>query len=96
MSDAISQGCVCRWPDVLLVSRERGEGLLKRSVGQHLNRLSGRIFNGYKLIDLGRSGHSKLTHWRLTPVDSCGLRGLRGLVDSEEKSALEISNDKEL
>ena len=39
--------------DVLLVQRDRGEGSLRRSLGRHLSRQTGRIYGLHKLVDAG-------------------------------------------
>jgi hypothetical protein len=52
-------------PDALLVHRDHGEGALRRSLGRHLLRLMGRIFNGHKLLDAGNDGHRKVRSWKL-------------------------------
>jgi len=57
-------------PDPLLVQRDRGEGSLKRSLGRHLSRLTGRIFNGYKLCDAGMSGKKHVRKWCLKKVEA--------------------------
>lgn len=54
-------------PDALLLQRDRGDGSLRRSLGRHLSRLTGRIFTGFKLCDAGEHGHRKVRAWRLEP-----------------------------
>ena len=38
---------------------------LRRSLGRHLSRLTGRIFNGHKLLDAGSDPHRKVRVWRV-------------------------------
>lgn len=55
-------------PDALLVHRDvHGvrAGALRRSLGRHLSRLTGRIFNGRKLLDAGRDKNRKVRRWKL-------------------------------
>lgn len=52
-------------PDALVVQRDRGEGALRRSLGRHLSRLTGRIFNGHKLLSVGTDRHRKVRCWKL-------------------------------
>ncbi len=52
-------------PDALVVQRDRGEGALRRSLGRHLSRLAGRIFNGRKLLSVGTDRHRKVRCWKL-------------------------------
>ncbi|MFM2094101.1 MAG: hypothetical protein RIS70_1225 [Planctomycetota bacterium] len=52
-------------PDSLVVQRDRGEGALRRSLGRHLSRLTGRIFNGHKLLSVGTDRHRKVRCWKL-------------------------------
>lgn len=54
-------------PDALLMQRDKGEGSLRRSLGRHLSRLTGRLFSGRKLCDAGEDGHRKVRAWRLEP-----------------------------
>ncbi|MBC8350468.1 MAG: hypothetical protein H8E66_00680, partial [Planctomycetes bacterium] len=55
-------------PDALLVHLDvhgvRAGGL-RRSLGRHLSRLAGRIFNGRKLLHAGNDGHRKIRRWKL-------------------------------
>lgn len=62
-------------PDALLMQRDRGEGSLRRSLGRHLSRLTGRLYSGRKLSDAGQDAHRKVRAWRLRPQDD-------GLFDS--------------
>ena len=55
-------------PDVLLVNRDKGEGSLKRSLGRNLSRLAGRLFDGYKLLNAGRSGKKHVRMWMLKKI----------------------------
>jgi hypothetical protein len=64
-------------PDALLVHLDvHGvrAGALRRSLGRHLSRLAGRIFNGHKLLNAGIDGHRKIRRWKLagllTPHES--------------------------
>ncbi len=55
-------------PDALLVHRDvqgARAGSLRRSLGRHLSRLAGRIFNGRKLLRSGEHSHRKVRCWRL-------------------------------
>ena len=55
-------------PDALLVHLDvHGvrAGALRRSLGRHLSRLTGRIFNGHKLLDAGRDTSRKVRRWKL-------------------------------
>jgi hypothetical protein len=55
-------------PDALLVHLDvHGvrAGALRRSLGRHLSRLTGRIFNGHKLLHAGSDGHRKVRRWKL-------------------------------
>jgi hypothetical protein len=60
-------------PDALLVHLDV-HGALRKSLGRHLLRLTGRIFNGHKLLDAGKDTNRKVRRWRLaglvTPHDS--------------------------
>jgi hypothetical protein len=58
-------------PEPFLVNKDRGEGSLKRSIGRHLSRLTGRIFSGRKLRDAGADSHKHVRKWRLEPMTSC-------------------------
>lgn len=56
-------------PDALLVHLDvHGvrAGALRRSLGRHLSRLAGRIFNEHKLLRAGEHGHRKVRCWRLS------------------------------
>jgi len=55
-------------PEVLLVNRDRGDGSLRRSLGRHLSRLTGRVFNGRKLCAAGAETHKKVKAWALRPI----------------------------
>lgn len=61
-------------PDALLMNRDKGSASLKKSLGRHLARLTGRIFNGHKLLDAGADTHAKVRRWKLAAVD-CGVSG---------------------
>lgn len=55
-------------PDSLLVHLDvhgGRAGSLRRSLGRHLSRLAGRIFNGHKLLDAGRDSSRKVRRWKL-------------------------------
>jgi hypothetical protein len=55
-------------PDALLVHVDvhgARAGALRRSLGRHLSRLAGRIFNGHKLLEAGRDAHRKVRLWKL-------------------------------
>ncbi|MCO6437273.1 MAG: hypothetical protein J5J06_09330 [Phycisphaerae bacterium] len=73
-------------PDAMLVSKDGGPGSLRRSLGRHLSRMTGRVFNDRKLCDAGENTHSKVRTWTLKPLftgDSVELNpanpaGLRG------------------
>ncbi len=54
-------------PDQLLIKRDKGEGSLRCSLGKNLSRLTGRVFNGYKLHACGLEGHRKVCAWSLQP-----------------------------
>lgn len=56
-------------PDVLLVSRDRGTGALRRSLGRHLSKYSGRVYGGRKIVDYGVDGKRKICIWRLDSQD---------------------------
>jgi hypothetical protein len=63
-------------PDALLVHVDvhgARAGALRRSLGRHLSRLAGRIFNGHKLLNAGNDSHRKVRLWQLaglrTPHD---------------------------
>jgi hypothetical protein len=58
-------------PEPFLVNKDRGEGSLKRSIGRHLSRLTGRIFSNRKLRDAGADSHKHVRKWRLEPMSSC-------------------------
>jgi hypothetical protein len=55
-------------PDSLLVHLDvhgvRAHAL-RKSLGRHLSRLSGRIFNGHKLLHAGSDAHRKIRRWKL-------------------------------
>jgi len=55
-------------PEPLLVNKDRGEGSLKRSIGRHLSRLTGRIFKSRKLCDAGSDSHKHVRRWKLEPL----------------------------
>jgi len=55
-------------PEALLVNKDRGTGSLKRSLGQHLSRLKGRIFEGRKLQTAGLDAKRHIRRWCLTQV----------------------------
>jgi hypothetical protein len=57
-------------PEPFLVNRDRGEGSLKRSIGRHLSRLTGRIFSGRKLCDAGADSHKHIRKWRLEQLNA--------------------------
>ena len=57
-------------PEPLLINKDRGEGSLKRSIGRHLSRLTGRIFDGRKLRDAGKDSHKHVRKWRLEPLNT--------------------------
>ncbi len=55
-------------PDVLLVHVDvhgARAGALRKSLGRQLSRLTGRIFNGHKLLHAGSDGHRKVRLWKL-------------------------------
>lgn len=55
-------------PDALLVHLDvHGvrAGALRKSLGRHLSRLMGRIFNGRKVLDAGRDSNRKVRRWKL-------------------------------
>jgi hypothetical protein len=54
-------------PEPLLVNRDRGEGSLQRSIGRHLARLTGRVFQERKLTDAGRESVRNVRTWALKP-----------------------------
>jgi hypothetical protein len=56
-------------PEPLLVNRDRGEGSLRRSIGRHLSRLTGRIFDRHKLVDAGRESARNVRTWALKSTD---------------------------
>jgi hypothetical protein len=56
-------------PDPLLVNRDRGEGALSRSLGHHLSRLNGRVFEAHKLCEAGEHKKRKVRQWALRPVN---------------------------
>jgi hypothetical protein len=68
LSQTVDQTFLDALPEPFLVNRDRGEGSLKRSIGRHLSRLTGRIFNGRKLRDAGTDGHKHVRKWKLEPV----------------------------
>ncbi len=82
-------------PDPLLLNRDRGEGALRRSLGRHLSRLTGRIFNGRKLMGTGTHGHRKVRAWRLRAAADDGVTPLIPLTP-QLTPHLEMSNDKGL
>jgi len=55
-------------PEPFLVNKDRGEGSLKRSIGRHLSRLTGRIFSGRKLCDAGTNKSKHVRKWKLEPL----------------------------
>jgi len=54
-------------PDALLVQRDRGPGAARRSLGMHLSRLAGRVFDGRKLM-ASKNSDKKIRLWRLQPL----------------------------
>lgn len=60
-----NEGVQAALPDALVVQRDRGEGSLRRSLGRHLSRLTGRIFNGHKVISVGTDRRRKVRCWKL-------------------------------
>ena len=56
-------------PEPLIVNRDRGEGAFKRSLGRHLSKLRGRVFNGRKLKDAGVNAKTHVRLWQL--VEMC-------------------------
>lgn len=66
--DVQGEGTARAIPDALLVHLDvHGvrAGALRRSLGRHLSRLTGRIFNGHKLLDAGRDTSRKVRRWKL-------------------------------
>ncbi len=59
-------------PEPVLVNKDRGEGSLKRSIGRHLSRLTGRIFSGRKLCDAGTNKSKHVRKWKLEPLAQGG------------------------
>ncbi len=56
-------------PDCLAVPREKGLSSLKRSLGRYLSHLTGRIFEGYKLMDAGKHTYHRVRMWKLAPQE---------------------------
>lgn len=56
-------------PEPLLLNKDRGEGSLKRSIGRHLSRFTGRIFSGRKLCDAGANKNKHVRKWSLQPLN---------------------------
>ena len=55
-------------PEALLVHVDvhgARAGALRKSLGRHLSRLAGRIFNGHKLLRAGNDSHRKVRLWKL-------------------------------
>ena len=52
-------------PDAVSEQAERGDASLRRSLGRHLSRLKGRIFNGHKLEEAGLESRRKVRRWKL-------------------------------
>jgi hypothetical protein len=55
-------------PEPLIVNRDRGGGAFKRSLGRHLSRLRGRVFNGRKLNDAGIHSNRHVRLWNLVDM----------------------------
>lgn len=57
-------------PEPLIVNRDRGGGAFKRSLGRHLSRLRGRVFNGRKLNDAGIHSNRHVRLWNLVDMQA--------------------------
>lgn len=71
-------------PDPLVIQRDKGEGALRRSLGRHLSRLTGRIFNGRKLLDAGRDSSRKVRRWKLAGLLTPGETNNPGINPGKE------------
>ena len=57
-------------PEPLSANRDRGEGSFKRSLGRHLSKLRGRVFNGRKLKDAGVNAKTHVRLWQLVNMSA--------------------------
>jgi hypothetical protein len=66
----IDDPLVMALPEPLSANRDRGEGAFKRSLGRHLSKLRGRVFNGRKLKDAGLNRKNHVRFWQLVEMSA--------------------------
>jgi hypothetical protein len=69
----VHDGCARAVPDAVLENvdvHRAHSGALRKSVGRNLSRLSGRIFNGHKLLRSGVDSHRKVRRWKLAGLET--------------------------
>ncbi len=66
----IDDPLVLALPEPLSANRDRGDGAFKRSLGRHLSKLRGRVFNGRKLKDAGLNRKNHVRFWQLVEMNA--------------------------